>query len=105
MLCLNKSEILQQNDNFKIEYLIRPINTMLSKVQLGPRYFFTLTFQLEHIPFIQGLDECLLLHSQVAFLAFVSTSFSGSKVGQWSGAANLSCTVVESVTSSNKLGL
>ena len=110
MLCLNKSEIIQQNDNFKIEYLIRPINTMLSKVQLskvqlGPRYFFTLTFQLEHIPFIQGLDECLLLHSQVVFLAFVSTSFSGSKVGQWSGAANLTCTVVESVTSSNKLGL
>ena len=41
----------QQNDNFKIEYLIRPINTMLSKVQLDPRYF-TLTFQFEHIPFI-----------------------------------------------------
>ena len=42
---------------------------------------------------------------RLLFLAFVSTSFSGSKVGQWSGAVNLTCTVVESVTSSNKLGL
>ena len=49
---------------------------MLSNVQLGPRHF-TLTFQFVHIPFIQGLDECLLLYSQVAFLALVSTSFGG----------------------------
>ena len=74
---------------------------MLSKVQLGPRYF-TLTFQFEHIPFIQGLDECLLLYSQVTFLALVSTSFGGSKFGQWSGTANLTCTIEESVPSSAK---
>ena len=77
---------------------------MLSKVQLGPRYF-TLTFQFEHIPFIQGLDECLLLYSQVTFLALVSTSFGGSKFGQWSGTANLTCTIEESVPSSARLGL
>ena len=53
---------------------------MLSKVQLGPRYF-TQTFQFEHIPFIQNLDECLLSYSQVAFLALFSTSFGGSKIG------------------------
>ena len=77
---------------------------MLSKVQLDPRYF-TLTFQFEHIPFIQNLDECSLLYSQVPFLALLSTSFGGSKVGQWSGAANLTCAIEESVPSSTKLGL
>ena len=41
---------------------------MLSKVQLDPRYF-TSTLQFEHIPFIQGLDECLLLYF-VAFFGF-----------------------------------
>ena len=61
---------------------------MPSKVQLGPRYF-TLTFQFEHIPFVQGLDEYLLLYSQAAFLALMRTSFGGSKVGQWFETANL----------------
>ena len=75
---------------------------MLSKVQLDPRYF-PLTFQFEYIPFIQCLHECLLLYSQVAFSALVTTSFSGwAKVGQWSGAANLTCTIEESVPSSVK---
>ena len=42
---------------------------------------------------------------RLLFLSLVSTSFSGSKIEHWSGAANLTCTIEESVPSSAKLGL
>ena len=77
---------------------------MLSKVQLGPRYF-TLYFPIWTHSFHSRLRWSLLLYSQVAFLALVSTSCSGSKIEQWSGAANLTCTIEESVPSSAKLCL
>ena len=42
---------------------------------------------------------------RLLFLSLVSTSFSGSKIEHWSGAANLTCTIEESVPSSARLGL